>query len=160
MSITETITNAAKAGKKSYLEVENGKLVSLNQDFNFFFFIHANLNSFFYVAALAKLQQERIEQRIKEEEQRKKDEEERIQREKEERQQREEEQRRREQEAAEELSRMISGEDNPDQTQIPSMGEEAEIETEEVPLSLETEQVECQVTSTETVSILFCVTFS
>lgn len=28
MNLTETITNAAKAGRKSYLEVENGKLAA------------------------------------------------------------------------------------------------------------------------------------
>lgn len=124
--------------------------------FNIFFFtMFIFIDLFFITAALAKLQQERIEQRIKEEEQRKKDEEERLIREREERQQREEEQRRREQEAAEELSRMITDGENPDQTQIPSMGEEAEIETEEVPLSLEAEEVDCQVTSTETVRIFF-----
>ncbi|KAL0272292.1 UNVERIFIED_CONTAM: hypothetical protein PYX00_005328 [Menopon gallinae] len=123
MNITEAITNSLKAGRKSYLEVEN--------------------------AALAKLQQERIEQRQKEEEERRKAEEERLLKEQAEKEQKEfeekQEQLRREMEAAEELNRILAEGERTDQSEIPILAGEAEIETEEVPLSLDNEQVECEI---------------
>lgn len=94
--------------------------------------------SFLFLAALAKLQQERIEQREKEEEQRRKEEEEKQLKEATGRQNRDFE----DLEAADEMSRMLAEGERANQNDIPTLAGEAEIETEEVPLNLESEQVE------------------
>lgn len=101
---------------------------------------------------MSKLQQERIEQRQKEEDEKRKAEEEKQLKEATERQNREfeekQEQIRRELEAAEELNRILAEGERTNQNEIPSLATEAEIETEEVPLSLESEQVDYEVSST------------
>lgn len=100
---------------------------------------------------MAKLQQERKEQRQKEEERKKKMEEEKQIKEANEKQHREFEEKqekiRRELEAAEEMNRILAESERTDQNEIPTLAGEAEIETEEVPLGLESEQVEFDVTT-------------